>query len=154
MVLELLAALCLVGEEYHKYVLLLWWSRTDVRLILRDLIILRMVIASLEHYREVYRERKPYVTLVDYLRENTHHTVKVRMFVTLSPNLNLMVIQAASLGLINSLINCTEDMTERVNLRDHFKTLDLIKVLRVCQAYETLQQAFNNRLGVAQDSYQ
>eukprot|EP00026_Physarum_polycephalum_P002187 Phypoly_transcript_02192.p1 GENE.Phypoly_transcript_02192~~Phypoly_transcript_02192.p1 ORF type:complete len:950 (+),score=214.97 Phypoly_transcript_02192:198-2852(+) len=90
MVLELLAALCLVGEEYHK-----------------------MVTTALDNYREVYRERKPYVTLVDYLRENTHHSVK-----------------AASLGLINSLINCTEDMATRVNLRDHFKQMDLIKALR------------------------
>lgn len=34
------------------------------------------------------------------------------------------------MGLINSLVNCTEDMTTRINLRDHFKQMYLVKAVR------------------------
>ena len=152
-----------------------------------------MVITSLEHYREVYRERRPYVTLVDYLRENTHHSVKVKQQLKTAgrgegvgrrgeeegkkrgrrgeeegkkrgrrgkkrrgEEKRLIDYQAASLGLINSLINCTEDMPTRVNLRDHFKQMELAKVLRVSQRAEQSDTSCmaDACLGVAQEPWQ
>ncbi|EGG16095.1 actin binding protein [Cavenderia fasciculata] len=109
MVSELLAALCVLHAKGHA-----------------------IVLQSMDNYREVKREKKPYVHLIQGLKNS-------------NPSL-----QAATFALINTLISSSENVDNRIKVRNQFKRIGIQNII------EELEPTFrsNPDLATQRDLYE
>ncbi|GAM24844.1 hypothetical protein SAMD00019534_080190 [Acytostelium subglobosum LB1] len=90
MVLEMLAALCVLHPK----------GRT-------------LVLAAMDNYREVKRETKPYLHLVQSLTNASSPQAQFETF-----------------ALINTLISTADNVEDRVNIRSQFKRIGIVKAIQ------------------------
>ncbi|EGC36845.1 hypothetical protein DICPUDRAFT_46912, partial [Dictyostelium purpureum] len=107
MVTELLAALCVVHSKG-----------------------LQLVLAAMDNYRSVKREKKPFIHLIQGLKTQS--------------------LQAVTFALINTLISSSHNVSERQRIRGQFKKLGITKII------EELEPEFANNpdLATQRDLYE
>eukprot|EP01133_Synstelium_polycarpum_P017416 gene17416-20781_t len=93
MVSELLAALCVLHAKGHA-----------------------MVLSAMDHYRQVKREKKPYIHLIQGLK---------------NPSASL---QAVTFALVNTLISSAKNVEDRIKVRNQFKRIGLVKMIEELEA--------------------
>ncbi|KAM9980240.1 hypothetical protein ACTFIZ_006482 [Dictyostelium cf. discoideum] len=109
MVIELLAALCVVNSKG-----------------------LPLVLSAMDNYREVKREKKPFIHLFQGLK---------------NPSGSL---QATTFALINTLISSSQSVEERQKIRNQFKKLGITKVIEELEP----EYANNPDLATQKDLYE
>ncbi|KAN0029141.1 hypothetical protein ACTFIV_011016 [Dictyostelium citrinum] len=109
MVIELLAALCVVNSKG-----------------------LPLVLSAMDNYREVKREKKPFIHLFQGLK---------------NPSGSL---QATTFALINTLISSSQSVEERQKIRNQFKKLGIAKVIEELEP----EYANNPDLATQKDLYE
>ncbi|KAF2072044.1 hypothetical protein CYY_006634 [Polysphondylium violaceum] len=109
MISELLTALCIVHGKGHA-----------------------LVLSGMDNYREVKRERKPFLHLIQGLK-NTSGS-----------------LQSVTFGLINTLISCSTDVNERTKIRSQFKKIGLVQIIQELEP----EYANNPDLATQRDLYE